>query len=345
MAFVLEWVDSFDRYGTSPSAGDFTTEGYSASAGTVGITASGRTGNALQLSQNFSASYLRKTLSTPMATVFLAVAINTSTVSDMRVIEFYDGATLQAYLTITNSTTITLSRGDGTSQGTFTVPTMSANTWYHWDMSITFNDSSGAMTLYFGGTLIGTLSGKDLVNGGGQQITMISLGDTPGASNPVRRYDDLVIQPSTGLFPVTPIQIYYLAPTGSGSANDMSTDAGAGAGTNYQKVDETPPNGDTDYVQSATVGNRDLYSMANLSPSEGFILAVVAQSRTRLDTTGAQKLIHTVKTNGSEYSGATEHSPTTSFVDYQTAFIVNPSTNDLWTIAEVNAIEAGVKVG
>ncbi len=253
-----------------------------------------------------------------------------------RIFEFYDGATLQAYLYFADTTHIELFRGDGTSQGTFTIPTIAINTAYHVEVDITFNDSTGSCELWFNGISKGTLSSKDTNNGGGNQITKVGIGKTANVFTSVQDFGTWEIQTSGGDFPLGQAYGELLIPNGDAS-HAWATDAGAGGATNYQHYDNTPVS-TAAYVYSNVSGAQEGATIPDLAATSGTVAAVVWRGQGKLDVSGAKTFKPYVKIGGVTYYGTTQ-SPTTTHSGFEYAWNVDPSTGVAWTIAGVNAIQ------
>lgn len=80
-------------------------------------------------------------------------------------------------------------------------------------------------------------------------------------------FDDIVINDNTGSFSTLPGNIRLLdtmKPNAAGDSNQWLDTAGsAGTTNNYTLVDETNPNDATDFVQSGTANDQDLYNLQN----------------------------------------------------------------------------------
>jgi hypothetical protein len=117
------------------------------------------------------------------------------------------------------------------------------------------------------------------------------------------------------------------------------------AGSNYQCVDEVPPNGDTDYVSSATPGQYDLYNIADYTPTAGStIRRVWVESRSREESAAADTIQLGVKSGGTEYWG-TARAVTTTYDQYVGNDLkVDPFDSVAWTEADIDGLQIGVKV-
>lgn len=114
---------------------------------------------------------------------------------------------------------------------------------------------------------------------------------------------------------------------------------------NWDAVDSDavfPDVDDTDYVASSTTGQVDLYASANTT-SAGTVLGVRELARLRKTDAGTRQVKQVIRTGGTTYEGAT-HSVTSTYVTHQNIRTINPNTGVAFTIAELNAMEQGIKL-
>jgi hypothetical protein len=119
----------------------------------------------------------------------------------------------------------------------------------------------------------------------------------------------------------------------------MTTSSGS---THYTLVDEVPAVG-TDYVESATVGNMDIYQMGNMSNTPVSIKAVVVAAHMMKDDAGTRAGALVVKSSSTESVGS-DIAPGTSLSKYTRIVELDPNGSVAWTKAAVDAIQVGVKV-
>lgn len=337
MALDIIYATGFDECGTQADAvTQLQALGWTCGKGAGGFyaTSSGKTGIALNMIATFCD--VRRTVPTTsrLRIAFFHKFASTGT----EICAFYDGTTLQAYLVQTNATTITLFRGDGTSQGTFTVASMATATWHHYDIDITIDDSAGACDIYINGTEHPTaLTGKDTNNGGGNQLTKFALGNVTGGSSAQLDYDDVVVQTPSGQFPLTPLQLDPLPVSGAGTNAEFTPSAGS----NYQCVDEVPFS-TSDYVESSSAGAKDHYAMSDCSLS-GSVKAVIGLYVAKNTTGGANGLVPSIIISGTVYDLASQSLTTSD--DVKVGVFKPSDVGGSLTTALVNGMNLGQKVG
>ena len=135
-----------------------------------------------------------------------------------------------------------------------------------------------------------------------------------------------------------------LNPDGAGSSTQLTPSAGA----NWQCVDEYPAS-DADYVTAYGLGAPgseflDLYTLSALAMTDTVINSVTVHARWRGGGYEAPWGKIAIQTGGVTFYG-TQH-PTTGGVwtNISEEWTTNPNTGNPWTPAEVNALQAGMRV-
>jgi hypothetical protein len=129
-------------------------------------------------------------------------------------------------------------------------------------------------------------------------------------------------------------------PAAAGTATNWTP---TGAAANWDCVNEAVADGDTTYVAGATVGQYDTYALQDLVAGAAAVNGVQVRLVARKDDAGSRALAPALRVNGTNYDGATialgdGYLPSTQ------AWDLNPDTAAAWTDAQVNALEAGVKL-
>jgi len=114
--------------------------------------------------------------------------------------------------------------------------------------------------------------------------------------------------------------------------------------THYDKVDETSPNSDADYINSSVSTHVDLFKLEKLRIDDFLNI-------TKIELTVVVKAIgiednypqHVFKTHGATYYYG--FGPVGSYAPWSRVLQTNPNTSQLWTRDEINAMQVGVKRG
>ncbi len=210
--------------------------------------------------------------------------------------------------------------------------------WYYLELKVLI-DNAGTYDLHVNGASV--VSGNaDTQNTANAYATRVSL---VGGNTNSPLWDDVYI--ADGTAPASTflgdVRVETLLPNGAGASSQWTPSAGS----NWQNVDETPPNGDTDYNSDGTVGDEDRYTHPALPTTVGTVLATQLTYYARKDDAGARSM------SGILHSGAVDtYSPASVGLNtgyqYYTGAVreTDPDTGAAWTIAGVNATQIGVRL-
>ena len=215
------------------------------------------------------------------------------------------------------------------------------NTWQYIEADVTFNSATGSVTIYHNGTAVLTITGVNTspnLDGGGLPLNyanQIGLMDfKPGGTKYVA---DIYFSQAVGHYGDVSVETCF--PTGAGANTQWTPSAGA----NWQCVSEIVPDGDTSYVEDSTVGDRDTYAMGNLSG--GITSVVCAQNiiNARKTDSGGRQIASVIRSGGANFDG-TGQATSSAYLFYWQDYDTDPNTAAAWTVANINAVEAGEKV-
>ncbi|HEY1292923.1 MAG TPA: hypothetical protein VGJ60_07590 [Chloroflexota bacterium] len=152
----------------------------------------------------------------------------------------------------------------------------------------------------------------------------LAINDTTGAINNGRPGDGRVV---------------LLTPNAVGSSTTWLRLSGPDSGANWSQVDDNPM-AMTDYVESFTIGDRDLYAVADLPAITTSVNAVDNLVLAQAVDVGAS-LAPTIK-SGTTINEAAASALTTTPAYVRTQYETDPNTSAAWTPAAVNAAEVGI---
>lgn len=221
-----------------------------------------------------------------------------------------------------------------------------ANVWNYVEVKAYVHDTLGYVEMRVNGIVDVLVENVDTRNAGTQGITEIRFGPQGGSTTGADRgsMDDLYVLDDTGPAPwndfLGDCRVQVLRPNGAGDKAEFTPLAG----TNWQAVDETTVggDGDTTYVAGNTPGMTDLYALGDLAGGRD-IAAVQVHTRMRKDDAGSRVARRVFKIDGTEYEGA-DFAPGDSYAPRWEQVVLNPATGLQWTVAELNALQLGVKV-
>lgn len=333
---ALRFMDGFDHMGTSDVA--LLTKWASAAGAEAPATAAARTGTH-GLSMGSGSSFLISKVLPASGGFVVGVAVRAAGVwsTTSNFLEIREGTTVHLALS-SDASGHTVVKRDTTTLATGTT-VKALNTWYYIEFKGVIHDTTGSYELRIDGVTELSASSVDTRNAGatGQwdrlyvgtllQMDDLYVCDLSGASH----NDFLGVCKVETLYPQTDA---VAAGSNAGLTPSTGTDHGA-------LVDEAAPN-TTDYNASATVGAKDTYQYPSLSLT-GAVLGVQTNLYVAKSDAGARSVCAVVRSGGTDYDGATV-SPSTTFGYLSEVRAVNPATSAAWTTAEVNALEAGMKV-
>ena len=221
---------------------------------------------------------------------------------------------------------------------------ISTNTWAYVEARVTISDTVGVFAVRINGTTVLNLSSADTRNAGNASANVVRLGLTASPS-PASNYDldDLYILDATGSVNndfLGDCKVEQILPSGAGATTAWTPSAGS----NFQCVDDVPPNGDTDYVSSATAAQTDTYAYGDLSvATSGTVKAVQATVQARKDDAGSRSLALVARPGSTDRLGGTQAVADT-YAMYPQLWDSNPDTAAAWTVAETNASQFGVRL-
>ena len=209
------------------------------------------------------------------------------------------------------------------------------NQWFYLEVQVRHHSSTGSFKIWVNGNLIINFTGNTKYN-----WTMIDSVVLEGY-HANARYDDIYLCTDTVADPpFGDCSVDLLLPTGNGAASQWVGSDGNST-DNYALIDENPQSM-TDYVSSATPGQQDLYTVADLSITLGAIQAVGVCLTAHKDEVGPRSvkpLVRRTVTNAGTVLPLEGNA-----AGRQAFFLTDPETGAAWTQANVNAAQFGIEV-
>lgn len=211
------------------------------------------------------------------------------------------------------------------------------NAWNHLAVAVYRDTSSGTVDIWLNETNILSLTGQNTGSGGSSQYKIAIT----GAGRTGYGLSDIFIAASDTATdaPYGDRAVLYLKPTGAGTHADWSL--GGGASSDWSALASVPAG--AGYISSSTVGNRDTMAMADLPSSMGSIDAVLPVWNALKTDAGTRAIAPTFRIGGTDYDGTGQNLSMSAQL-YEQVYMTSPATSSAWGIAEVNGLEAGVKL-
>lgn len=342
---MLVFCDSFDHYATANLLAKYSTISQSPTIG-----GGGRFGNRLNCSSSNNSAFAVKNLGANYGTLISGVAwllgSGGSAHGAIEMAGFRDSGTTQIGWGVNPTGTISIYKGTGViATSTDVLPTL-AGVWYYIELKVVFA-ASGSVELRVNGVTWLSFSADttQTANNFANQFWMRGVSSQQGGCF----FDDLYVlndtdsgvtgAPNNDFLGDCRVQAIF--PNGNGNSSQL-VGSDADSTDNYLLVDETAPDGDTTYVQSNVVGEKDTYTYDNLTPTTGVVFGVQAIPWALKTDAGSRSLASVARLGTTEEDSAAKLL-STSYQYLPDIREADPDGNQ-WTIANVNAAEFGVKV-
>jgi len=260
-----------------------------------------------------------------------------------------DGTNKQISFHLDASGQLLVYNGSNTLLGT-TTRQLLLNVWRYLEFKVMFHGTNGTVEVRVDGDVVLSLTGVNTKGSGGNQATAYNIGmfgnngNNDNTQNLQCDLDDSISIDTFGTLNNNFIgdqAVVTAFPTANSTPLDFSR-GGTDSGANFSQVDENPPNGDTDYVFSSTVGNIDHYVFPAITASviKAMIINIIARK-----TDGSPRSIRaSVKSGATTTPSATDLPLSTTYFNYQGVFETDPNTGLPWTQGGFNAAVKGQKV-
>lgn len=218
------------------------------------------------------------------------------------------------------------------------------NDVYYVEFKSAIHDTTGTVHMHVNGVEVLALTNQD-TKGASTALTSWWMGNENGNGSCSFMIDDLMIWDSVAGevddFP-GPVRVEALFVDAAGNyVGDFTT---VGAASEHQAVrDVSGPDGDTSYIQSATVGHQNSNNLQGTGLPAGTIKSVQVNLNARVTDAGFRGIKPLLRSGGNDYLG-TQQFPGQSYRYLHEVFETDPDTAAAWDIAGVNALELGVEV-
>jgi hypothetical protein len=204
---------------------------------------------------------------------------------------------------------------------------------YRQDVRLKIDNGSGSIELYIDGSIVASFSG-DTLNDDFTQIDRVRFESD----------NNILASLSAGLLlsavviadeDTRPIRVKTLHVTGNGSNTDWNSD--------YTSVDEALLNNDNDAIASDAANEVETFALADVGLTDYLVAAVSVNMRAQRGIGGPQNIQAAVRVDGTNYFSGNLAGLGNTHAPFWNIFDVSPDTSAAWTLAEVDALEAGVK--
>lgn len=328
---ALLFLDSFDHYNNPWHKYDYVEGGVQI------ITTVPRTGPRHADFINSGPSVYKNFPNMGTAIVGMGWRSKNATYGTLTILTFYDLTGVQSYLRV-NGTTHKLEyvRANGTVLGTGTV-TIQPQSWVYLEVKVTFHSTAGSVEVRVNGTTDILATNVATQSTAGAYTNRIKWCGTDG-----QYVDDIYVADTEGTINndfMGDVKVEAVVPNGAGSTTDFTPSTGS----NWENVDDVPPDDDTTYNASATPGDIDTLALGSLVTTTGTVKGIQVTNRWRKDDAGSRSARRVIRVGTTDYEGDVV-TLTDDYVSATDVIEQNPDTSAAWSIADVNALEAGYKV-
>lgn len=319
-------------------------EDFSAFAQASAVISPGRYQQCVRLASGAQLVY-RPLVSQEFDTVTIGFAFRhvTQPANNLTLLNLYgdNGSTIHNRLTVLPSGAFSVERSS-TTLATSSVGLVTIGIWYYIEVQYRLHDTLGAITVRLNGATVLTFGPGDTKNAGTKTV-YDTIQWITNSTHAIDIDDVYICTAATTPDPfLDSITVETVLPNGNGAASEWFG-SDANSVDNYLLVDDPHPISLNDYVYSTTVGDQDLYTLANLVHTTGTIVGVCHSAqmvRTDAATPMNVKLIN----RGAVDTASAAIPMTTSYRDYNYVLTADPETAAPWTIAAVNVLQTGVEL-
>ncbi|GEM_PF-953812 len=263
------------------------------------------------------------------------------------------GLTGHMYIRRLSNNAIAVYRGDpnagaaggvsGTQIASSAAATLDGN-WHFIELFATINATTGQLIVKVDGNTVINFTGN--TRNGGTSTNIDAIRFRTGVNNItpscVISVDDFYVCDATGTVNngfLGDIRVQSMMPNAAGSSTQLAT---TGSATNYLNANEVPFN-DATYNSSSVVGQRDTYGLSDLVAATTTVLGVQSVAHMQKSDAGVANAKVALKSGASVYYDTTQSLSTTAMA-YTQVRENDPATSAAWTVANTNALEAGMEV-
>jgi hypothetical protein len=233
---------------------------------------------------------------------------------------------------------------NGTVLGSASVQALSEGVFYYLELRVVIHPSTGSYVLRVDG--VPWLSGGPVntQGAGTASANMIVLGHFSDGIFLNVDVDDIYICDGTGSANTQLLgdcRVDALLPSGDGAHAGWTPSAGT---SHFSLVDEVPPNDDTDYLSASVATTRESHTFTNLPAMPTPVIYGVQHTVVaRKDDAGTRQVYSLVKSGAITQVASTPFTMALAWTMYTAIWEQDPATTAPWTVAGVNAMEAGVE--
>jgi hypothetical protein len=211
---------------------------------------------------------------------------------------------------------------------------LSQATWYYIEIVVTVDNTVGSVEVYVDGSKSGwiDLSGIDTQSTANAYANAFGFGSSSNGTS--QYFDDVYCKSDGTRFGPGACRSYL--PDANGAVRQWTPSTGA---NDYAVVDEIPPNGDTDYLESTAAADVVTLGFPAIGTTNA-IKAVQVLTYGKTTTSGTIRAVSRI--SGTNYFG-TSRALGSSYAYLANIWQNSPATSSPWTDSEIDGAEFGVE--
>ena len=244
-----------------------------------------------------------------------------------------DSGEIQVRLHVSSTYEILAYNGAGTLLGTSAEDVFPNLKWFYFECKVTISDTVGVVEVRINGNQVLNLTSKDTKFGSDyiRKIVLRCLN-----SNLDCYYDDLYFDDSQFHGDV---RVRTFMPDADGNSVDFTRSGGS---NDYECVDETLLNEDTDYIYSSTLNHKSIFGIT--TGSVGTVKGIQLNNTVRDDAAGSRKITPIIRSNSTDYSGTETEQIAANYKVFYEIWETDPDDSNPWTQTKLEAAEFGLEI-
>jgi hypothetical protein len=205
--------------------------------------------------------------------------------------------------------------------------------WFYLECKVTISDTVGEVTVRINGTQVLNLTSQDTKNGS-DYIRKIRFRCVNNGKDTY--FDDMYIDDAQFH---GDCRIRIFMPDSDGNSVDFTRSGGS---NDYECVDESPSNDDTDYIVSDTLNHKSIFGIT--TGALGTVKAIQVNNHCRIDEAGTRKITPIIRSNSTDYQGTETEDITADYLFESEIFETDPDDSNPWTQTKLEAAEFGLEI-
>lgn len=254
------------------------------------------------------------------------------------------GVTQHITMGVAADGSISVRRGTatGTVLATSAVSTIALNVWNYIELKVLMHDTTGTVDVRVNGTSVISATGLDTKNAGTATVFSTVEFGGGGVGSTTRMRDMYICNGLNGNNDnfLGDCRVTALFPDVDSTPEEFTHSTGT---SSFALLDENPPNGDTDYIESDIDGEITRVGLAALADTTHVIYGLQTVVYAKKDDAGAKSFRAGFFSDASTQNLA-DHVLSTSYVTYLDISELDPDGSVDWTPAQLNAAFVQVEV-